>query len=143
MGQSLTDHVCGLSHATVAGRLLSDLVADDDWYRSTLVPQVAHRGTAVIDTRGASSAASAANAAIDHMRDWINGSGGDWASMGLCSDGSYGIPEGLFCGSPAICADGRYFRVANLDIKGFARAMLDRTIAELVEERDAVRALVS
>ncbi|ABS65516.1 MAG: malate dehydrogenase [Bradyrhizobium sp.] len=131
------------SHATVAGRPLADIVADHDWYHKTLIPQVARRGTAVIEARGASSAASAANAAIDHMRDWINGSGGDWVSMGLCSDGSYGIPEGLFCGSPAICAEGQYARVADLKIRGYARVMLDRTVAELIEEREAVRALVS
>jgi malate dehydrogenase len=130
------------THATVDGKSLPGLIGDDAWYRQTLIPEVARRGTAIIEARGASSAASAANAAIDHMHDWIHGSGGDWASMGITSDGAYGIPEGLVCGLPVVCEGGRYKRVSGLTVDGFARQMLDRTVAELVEERDAVAGLI-
>ena len=126
------------TNATVHGRLLSQIINDDTWYRETLIPTVARRGTAIIEARGASSAASAANAAIDHMRDWIQGSNGNWVSMGIMSEGSYAVPHGLVCGMPVVCADGRYELVTGLSIEGFARQMLDRTIAELVEERDSV-----
>jgi malate dehydrogenase len=131
------------THATAAGRPLPTLIGDEQWYRQTLVPEVARRGTAIIEARGASSAASAANAAIDHMHDWIHGSRGDWVSMGIRSAGAYGIPPGLVCGVPAICAEGSYAAVDNLVIEGFARAMLDRTVAELVDERNAVRGMAS
>ena len=127
------------THATASGRPLPEMINDDNWYRQTLIPEVARRGTAIIEARGASSAASAANAAIDHMRDWIHGSRGDWVSMGIRSHGAYGIPEGLVCGVPAICADGGYVAVGDLAIDQFARTMLDRTIEELVEERNAVK----
>jgi malate dehydrogenase len=103
----------------------------------------ARRGTAVLEARGASSAASAANAAIDHMHDWIQGSRGDWVTMGARSAGAYGIPPGLVCGVPAICTGGSYATVDDLAIDGFARTMLDRTIAELIEERNAVKGIVS
>ena len=120
--------------AKANGRGLPDLIGDQEWYRNTLIPTVAQRGTAIIEARGASSAASAANAAIDHMRDWIFGTDGRWVSMGVRSDGSYGIPEGIICGAPVTCADGTYRRVTGLPIDDFARRMIDRTTAELADE---------
>ena len=125
-------------YATAAGRPLPDVIGDETWYRDTLIPTVARRGTAIIEARGASSAASAANAAIDHMHDWINGSDGRWVSMGLSSQGDYGIPERLVCGVAATCEAGRIKRVEGLEVDGYARTMLDKTVGELVEERDAV-----
>ncbi|SER52561.1 malate dehydrogenase (NAD) [Faunimonas pinastri] len=130
------------THAEVNGRKLPEIIGDDSWYRETLIPEVARRGTAIIEARGASSAASAANAAIDHMHDWIHGSNGDWVSMAVSSDGSYGIPEGLMAGVPVICKDGSYERVTGVPVDGFAREMLDRTVGELTEEREAVSALL-
>jgi malate dehydrogenase len=120
--------------ATAEGRSLPDLIGDEAWYRDSLIPKVAQRGTAIIEARGASSAASAANAAIDHMRDWIIGTDGRWVSMGVPSDGSYGIPQHIICGVPVTCADGKYQRVTGLVIDDFARKMIDRTCAELSEE---------
>lgn len=125
--------------ATIKGRSVPELIGDDAWYRDTLIPTVAQRGTAVIEARGASSAASAANAAIDHMHDWIAGTDGRWVSMGIASDGSYGIPQGVICGVPVTCASGRYRRVTDLPIDGFARTMIDRSCAELKDELAAVR----
>jgi len=125
--------------ATAKGKGLPDLIGDATWYRETLIPTVAQRGTAIIEARGASSAASAANAAIDHMRDWIQGSGGRWVSMGIPSDGSYGIPEGVVCGVPVTCADGGYQRVKDLPIDDFARKMIDRTCGELADELAATK----
>jgi malate dehydrogenase len=113
--------------ATAGGKLVSELA-------------VAQRGTAVLNARGASSAASAANAAIDHMRDWLHGTNGRWVSMGIASNGSYGIPEGLICGVPVTCTAGAYNRVDGLAIDDFARRMIDRTVAELKEELAAVKA---
>ncbi|HWA46233.1 MAG TPA: malate dehydrogenase [Hypericibacter adhaerens] len=124
--------------ATANGKSLPDLIGDGDWYKSKLIPTVAQRGTAVIEARGASSAASAANAAIDHMRDWFQGTNGRWVSMGVPSDGSYGIPKGLICGVPVTCTPGQYHRVTGLPIDEFARSMLDRTISELKEELAAI-----
>ncbi|WP_298106388.1 malate dehydrogenase [Bradyrhizobium sp.] len=125
--------------AKAKGRSLPDLIGDQAWYRDTLIPTVAQRGTAIIEQRGASSAASAANAAIDHMRDWILGTGDRWVSMGIASDGSYGIPEGIICGVPVTCAGGKYQRVTGLPIDDFARRMIDRTTTELTDELAAVR----
>ncbi|MCM2292505.1 malate dehydrogenase [Allorhizobium sp. BGMRC 0089] len=122
----------------VAGKPLSTIIADDHWYKEVLIPEVARRGTAIIEARGASSAASAANAAIDQMRDWVHGTDGRWTSMAVSSEGHYGIPEGLVCGVPVICAEGDYSVVSGLDLDGFARDMLEKTIAELVGERDAL-----
>jgi len=129
------------TNATADGKSLSSLIGDDTWYRETLIPEVGKRGAAIIEARGASSAASAASAAIDHMHDWINGSDGDWASMAILSDGSYGIPEGLMSGVPVVCEGGSYKRVTGLELNDFQRKMLDRTVAELIEERDAVASL--
>jgi malate dehydrogenase len=125
--------------AKAKGRNLPDLIGDQAWYRDKLIPTVAQRGTAIIEARGASSAASAANAAIDHMRDWILGTDDRWVSMGIRSDGSYGIPEGIICGAPVTCVGGKYQRVTGLPIDDFARRMIDRTTAELADELAAVQ----
>ena len=128
--------------ATVAGRPAAALVNDDVWYRETYIPKVGKRGAAIIDARGASSAASAANAAIDHMRDWTQGSSGRWVTMGIPSDGSYGIPEGIVYGAPVTCANGEYHRVTGLEIDTFSREKMDLTLKELLEERDAIKHLL-
>ncbi|KEO60394.1 malate dehydrogenase [Thioclava indica] len=125
------------SNAQANGKAISQLIGDEAWYRETLIPTVAKRGSAIIEARGASSAASAANAAIDHMHDWINGTDGKWVSMGVPSDGSYGIPEGLICGVPVTCEGGVYTRVEGIEIDDFARKMIDLTCAELKDELDA------
>jgi len=125
--------------ATAGGKSIAKLIGDEGWYRETLIPTVAQRGTAVLNARGASSAASAANAAIDHMRDWLHGTDGRWVSMGVASNGSYGVPEGLICGVPVTCAAGAYHRVEGLLLDDFARSMIDRTIAELKEELAAIQ----
>jgi malate dehydrogenase len=130
-----------LFHATVAGKPAMSLV-DEAWYESTFIPTVAKRGAAVIEARGLSSAASAANAAIDHMRSWALGTAeGDWASMALVSDGSYGIPEGLIYGFPCTVKNGVAEVVKGLDINAFCRAKMDATAHELEDERKAVREL--
>lgn len=120
--------------AVAKGRSVAEMIGDEAWYRETLIPTVAQRGTAILEARGASSAASAANAAIDHMRDWVLGTDGRWVSMGIPSDGSYGIAEGLICGVPVTCANGKYARVTGLPIDDFARKMIDRSCAELKDE---------
>lgn len=120
--------------ATANGQSLPQMINDEAWYRETFIPKVAQRGTAIIDARGASSAASAANAAIDHMHDWVQGTNGGWVSMAIPSDGSYGIPEGIMSGVPVTCADGRYERVTGLTIDAFARERIDHTVNELQEE---------
>jgi len=125
--------------ASAGGKSIAKLIGDEAWYRETLIPTVAQRGTAVLNARGASSAASAANAAIDHMRDWLHGTNGGWVSMGIASNGSYGIPEGLVCGVPVTCVAGVYHRVEGLPIDDFARSMIDRTVAELKGELAAVK----
>jgi malate dehydrogenase len=130
-----------LVHARVDGKAATDLV-DQKWIEETYIPTVQQRGAAIIEARGASSAASAANAAIDHVRDWMNGTAnGDWVSMGVCSDGSYGIPEGLIAGFPVIAKNREWSIVDGLDIDAFSRARIDASIAELADERDAVGAL--
>lgn len=130
------------SHATVQGRPLPEQIGDENWYRDVLIPRVAQRGTAIIEARGLSSAASAANAAIDQLRDWLFGTAGRWMSMAVVSDGSYGIPEGMICGVPVICEGGDWRLIKGLTVDGFARTMLDRTVAELAEERAAVQDLL-
>ena len=130
-----------LSAATVDGQPALDLV-DREWYESQYIPTVAKRGAAIIEARGASSAASAASAAIDHMHDWALGTpDGQWVSMGIPSDGSYGVPEGLIYGFPVQCRDGKYEIVQGLDISDFSRGKMDATAQELQEERDEVRKL--
>ena len=128
--------------ATAGGRKLKDLVADTAWNAETFIPTVAKRGAAIIEARGLSSAASAANAAIDHVRDWMLGTGGEWATMGVPSDGSYGIPEGIVYGFPVTCSKGRYEIVQGLEIDDFSRERMDRTLAELEEERAGVADLL-
>ncbi|MDV6373077.1 malate dehydrogenase [Deinococcus arenicola] len=130
-----------LSQTTVDGKPALDLV-DRNWYETEYIPTVAKRGAAIIAARGASSAASAASAAIDHMHDWALGTAdGQWVSMGIPSDGSYGIPEGLIYGFPVKCANGKYEIVQGLDVSDFSRGKMDATAQELQEERDEVRKL--
>ena len=131
-----------LFHAEVGGRNAAETVDDQEWIENTFIPTVAKRGAAIIEARGASSAASAANAAIDHVYDWVNGTAeGDWVSMAVPSDGSYGVPEGLISSFPVVCKDGKYEIVRDLQIDAFSRARIAHTVAELEEERDAVRKL--
>lgn len=131
-----------LSHATVGGRPALDVVGDDAWVRDTFIPTVAKRGAAIIEARGASSAASAANAAIDHVYSWVHGTpAGDWTSAGIVSDGSYGVPAGLISSFPVTSSGGEWEIVPDLSIDEFSRGRIDASVAELVEERDAVRAL--
>ncbi len=128
--------------ATIGGQPAPKVVNDESWYRDTFIPTVAKRGTAIIEARGLSSAASAANAAIDHIRDWVLGSNGRWVTMGIPSDGSYGIPEGIMYGVPVTCANGKYERVKGLEIDAFSRGKMDATLKELQEERDAIKHLL-
>ena len=131
-----------LFHAEVDGQNAAALVNDQAWLENDFIPTVAKRGAAIIDARGLSSAASAANAAIDHMRTWALGSPeGDWVSMAIPSDGSYGVTEGVISSFPCVCADGSYRIVQGLDIDAFSRSRIDASVAELVDERDAVREL--
>ena len=131
-----------LSHALVAGKSAKSLV-DQTWIEQTFIPTVQQRGAAVIKARGSSSAASAASAALDHMRTWFMGTAeGDWASMGIPADGSYGIGEGIIYSYPVTCRDGRYQIVPGLAIDAFSRGKLEATEAELREERDGVRELL-
>lgn len=131
-----------LSHATVGGRPALEVVGDDAWVRDTFIPTVAKRGAAIIEARGASSAASAANAAIDHVYSWVHGTpDGDWTSAGIVSDGSYGVPAGLISSFPVTSSGGEWEIVPDLEIDEFSRGRIDASVAELVEERDAVRAL--
>ncbi|MFD4030329.1 malate dehydrogenase [Streptomyces sp. NPDC058637] len=129
-------------HAEIAGKNAAELVDDEAWLADTFIPTVAKRGAAIIEARGASSAASAANAAIDHVHTWVNGTAeGDWTSMGIPSDGSYGVPEGIISSFPVTTKDGTYEIVQGLDINAFSRARIDASVQELTEERDAVREL--
>ncbi|MEU2820950.1 malate dehydrogenase [Streptomyces bacillaris] len=129
-------------HAEIAGKNAAEVVNDEAWLADTFIPTVAKRGAAIIEARGASSAASAANAAIDHVHTWVNGTAaGDWTSMGIPSDGSYGVPEGIISSFPVTTKDGTYEIVQGLDINEFSRARIDASVKELTEERDAVREL--
>jgi len=131
-----------VTHATIGGKPAADVVADEAWLRDTFIPTVAKRGAAIIEARGASSAASAANAAIDHVFSWVNGTPeGDWTSAGVMSDGSYGVPEGLISSFPVVSKNGQWEIVQGLDIDDFSRTKIDASVAELAEERDAVREL--
>ncbi len=137
-GNHSTTQYPDLSHATVGGKPAHDLV-DRSWYENDYIPRVAKRGAEIIDARGASSAASAANAAIAHIRDWVMGTPeGDWTSMAVPGDGSYGIPEGLTYSFPVTCSNGEYSIVQGLEIDEFSQAKMDTTQKELEEERDAV-----
>jgi malate dehydrogenase len=131
-----------LVHAKVRGESAWDAVGDEQWIADEFIPTVAKRGAAIIDARGASSAASAANAAIDHVHDWVNGTPeGDWVSMAIPSDGSYDVPEGLISSFPVTCSGGEYSIVQGLEIEEFSRVRIDKTVGELGEERDAVKQL--
>jgi malate dehydrogenase len=131
-----------LHQATVDGKAALSLV-DQKWYAETFIPVVQQRGAAIIKARGASSAASAASAAIDHVRDWVKGSAdGDWVSMGVPSDGSYGVPAGVIYGFPVTCRNGDYQIVQGLAINDFSRARMDATHKELLEEREGVKELI-
>jgi malate dehydrogenase len=131
-----------LFHAEVGGKNAAELVDDQAWLQDDFIPTVAKRGAAIIEARGASSAASAANAAIDHVHTWVNGTAeGDWTSMGIPSDGSYGVPEGLISSFPVTCKDGKYEIVQGLEIDDFSRGRIDASVKELSEERDAVKEL--
>ena len=117
-------------------------MVDDGWYRDTYIPTVGKRGAAIIEARGLSSADSAANAAIDHIRDWVLGTHGKWVTMGIPSDGSYGIPQDIMYGFPVTCAGGKYEIVKGLAVDEFSRAKMDNTLKELLEERDGVAHLL-
>ena len=128
--------------ATVNGQSLKDKINDADWNANTFIPQVGKRGAAIIEARGLSSAASAANAAIDHVRDWVLGSNGKWVTMGIPSDGSYGIPEGVMFGFAVTTENGEYTMVRDLPIDDFSQAAIDKTLGELEEERSGVAHLL-
>ncbi len=130
------------SQATIGGRPAEEVVGDRSWLEDTFIPTVAKRGAAIIEARGASSAASAANAAIDHVFDWVNGTPeGDWTSAAIMSDGSYGVPEGLISSFPCTSEHGEWKVVQGLEVDEFSRGKIDASVAELTEERDAVREL--
>jgi malate dehydrogenase len=129
-------------YATVEGQSVKTLINDETWNREAFLPTVGKRGTAVIDARGLSSAASAANAAIDHVRDWLHGSNGKWVTMGIASDGSYGIPEGTMFGFPVTTENGEYTIVQGLEIDQFSQERINITLKELLEEREGVKHLV-
>ena len=127
---------------TADGKLLKELIDDEAWYRNEFLPKVGKRGAAIIEARGLSSAASAANAAIDHVRDWIRGSNGKWVTMGIPSDGSYGIPPDVIYGMPVVTANGEYTLVRDVPIDDFSRERMNATLKELEEERAAVAPLL-
>jgi malate dehydrogenase len=132
-----------LFNAEIDGKSIAALINNQEWLESTFIPTVQERGKEVIEARGLSSAASAANAAIDHVRDWHLGTPvGDWVSMAVASDGSYGVPEGLIYGFPCVCRRGKWSIVKGLGINEFSRARLDTTTAELQEEAAAISHLV-
>jgi len=129
-------------HAKVNGQNAAEKVNDQSWLENDFIPTVQKRGAAIIEARGASSAASAANAAIDHVRDWTLGTpDGDWVSMAIASEGSYGVDEGVISSFPCTCSGGRYEVVQGLELDEFSRARVDATVAELNDERNAVREL--
>jgi malate dehydrogenase len=128
--------------ATIAGRSVKEMINDETWNRDAFIPTVGKRGAAIIEARGLSSAASAANAAIDHVRDWVMGTNGRWVTMGIPSDGSYRIPEGIMYGFPVTCANGNYEIVKGLEIDTFSRERMDGTLKELLEEREGVKHLL-
>jgi malate dehydrogenase len=141
-GNHSTTQYPDLFHARVNGQNAAELIGDQVWLENEFIPTVAKRGAEIIAARGASSAASAANAAIDHVHDWVLGTAeGDWVSMAVPSDGSYGVAEGIISSFPCICADGDYSIVQGLEIDEFSQARIDESVAELVSERDAVREL--
>jgi malate dehydrogenase len=141
-GNHSTTQYPDLFHCEVGGRNAYEAVGDHDWVDQTFIPTVAKRGAAIIEARGASSAASAANAAVDHIRSWALGTAeGDWVSMAIPSDGSYGVPDGIISSFPCVCRDGNYEIVQGLEIDDYSRAKIDASADELVSERDAVKEL--
>ncbi len=128
--------------ATIDGKSVKEMINDDVWNNDVFLPTVGKRGAAIIEARGLSSAASAANAAIDHIHDWVLGSNGKWVTMGIPSDGSYGIPEDVIYGVPVICENGKYERVEGLEIDAYSREKMDFTLKELEEERAGVAHLL-
>ncbi|MCG2583095.1 malate dehydrogenase [Massilia sp. TS11] len=128
--------------ATIDGASVKDMINDEAWNRDTFLPTVGKRGAAIIAARGVSSAASAANAAIDHIRDWVLGTNGKWTTMGIPSDGSYGIPEGTMFGFPVTCENGEYTIIQGLEIDAFSQECINKTLAELNEEKDGVKHLL-
>ncbi len=141
-GNHSTTQYPDLFHCEVGGKNAAALVNDQAWINDSFIPTVAKRGAAVIKARGSSSAASAANAAMEHVRSWLFGTPqDDWVSMAVPSDGSYGVPVGLISSFPCTCANGEYSIVQGLDIDAYSRGKIDASVAELIEERDAVRSL--
>jgi malate dehydrogenase len=131
-----------LFHAQIDGQNAAERIGDQAWLEQDFIPTVQQRGAAIIEARGSSSAASAASAAIDHVRDWVRGTPeGQWVSMAVPSDGSYGVPEGIISSFPVDCEDGDWQIVQGLGIDDFSRSRIDASAAELVEERDAVQGL--
>ncbi len=128
-----------LFHAKIRGELAAGVVDDQAWIENEFLPNVGKRGAAIIEARGSSSAASAASAAVDHVHDWVAGTGDEWVSMGIASDGSYGVPEGLISGFPCTCSGGEYSIVQGLELDDFSRSKIDATVAELTDERDTVK----
>ncbi|MDP1735722.1 MAG: malate dehydrogenase [Sulfuritalea sp.] len=131
-----------LRFCTVAGAAAPAAIGDETWYRDTYIPTVGKRGAAIIAARGASSAASAANAAIGHMHDWALGTNGKWVTMGIPSDGSYGIQQDIIYGVPVTCENGEYKRVEGLSVDDYSRGMMNKTLAELQEEQAGVASLL-
>jgi malate dehydrogenase len=141
-GNHSTTQYPDIVHAKVGGRNAAEVVDDQGWIENEFIPTVAKRGAAIIEARGASSAASAASAAIDHVNNWVNGTPeGDWVSMGIPADGSYEVQEGVISGYPCTCAGGSCQIVEGLEIDAFSRARIDASVAELMEERAAVEQL--
>ena len=128
--------------ATVGGQSVKGIINDEDWNRNVFLPTVGKRGAAIIEARGLSSAASAANAAIDHIRDWVLGTNGRWVTMGIPSDGSYGIPQDVVYGFPVTCANGEYAMIRDLPIDEFSRERMNLTLKELEEERAGVASMI-
>ncbi len=128
--------------ATSGAQSVASLINDTAWNKDLFIPTVGKRGAAIIEARGLSSAASAANAAIDHMHDWVLGTGGKWVTMGIPSDGAYGIPKEVIYGFPVTCANGEYTMVRDLEVDAFSRERMDFTLKELLEEQDGVRHLL-
>jgi len=141
-GNHSTTQYPDIFHARVGGRSAAEVVDDQQWVENEFIPTVAKRGAAIIEARGSSSAASAASAAIDHVRDWLSGTPeDDWVSMAICSEGSYGVEEGLISSFPCRCSDGEWSIVEGLDIDDFSRRRIDASVDELREERDTVERL--
>jgi malate dehydrogenase len=132
-----------LFNAEVEGKKVWPMINDQNWLENVFIPTIQKRGAAIIDARGLSSAASAASAAMDHVRNWMYGTpDGDWVSMGIPSDGSYGIAEGVIYGYPTTCRDGRYQIVKGLEVSDFSKARMQATLKELQEERDSIKQLL-